>query len=372
MAGMDAPARFPRDLDDRDAFDDWAVYADTLQDDGDARKRRLGELIARDLALPAGAERADVDAFHALHRAAVGWSDPRCIVGYALGHPRTIELPPAGHRVKLGRLTPSGSASHALARTAAILDSPDGHRVESVAMAYVPNENVKLWKDVLSKLPPGCRLELHFVTELPARDADWILRAIAPGVEELVIHGPLPSADETALRFLDDRFAVVHLAREMVLPAVVEAALARTTRTRLRVSCMIGELPWAWTLGAPGDAAIAGDRGGVHSGVAVPRWSLAQLQLRRGPLAIRAQLARELVESYELEPPFRVSAPGSDLARRGDRWTLRGRFDHPHALSIRGAALAPGELAAIAPGERFAVHDREWRLIADAQSWRGL
>ncbi len=312
---MDVPA-LPRNEAD---LDEWSVYADELQSRGDPR----GELIARDLALPASPGARQLAAFHELARR-LCTQQKRTWIGWCLGHARTMRLVPGAAGRERHHPTPDA----VLANAAAQLRQPVMSRLEALAISFAPSSRMQLWQQLFEALPASCtRLDVQLANRWDGDNPDELLALVPPTVRELGLHIDTEFV-LAAGAFVSDRFAVVDLTStglDRAMGEVFAYALAGTHEVELRVGTL-GEALALGTrarVGTPDDAGVIYDDGCER----LPRWSLERLQDRYGVIGVRAQLARVVPEGYAFTVMPNVlwtdlASAGAHLVRRGARWTL--------------------------------------------------
>jgi hypothetical protein len=306
--------------DDADLAE-WEVYADWLLTRDDPR----GELLAHDLALPVQPSRDQLAAFHEL--AARACPQRRLApIAWCLGHVRTLTV--AGELDRRRARVDHGL----LANVHQQLLGPSASRLEELECVYAPGPESKAWRRMFSALPPTCRrVAVTLAGPLSEAAADELMGWLPSTVEELALAPLRLSMNVQAqfARFVTDRFALVELRRlyvETDLPERLAGALAATHTVELRV----GQIELARRLASHrchlGSPTAAGVVASKHVAVLEP-WSLLHRQNRYGVIPVRAQLARELPEDHGLQigrgGDIRASWWGSDLVRRGTRWTIR-------------------------------------------------
>jgi len=331
------PARFPRD----DAeLADWSVYADQLLSEGDP----LGELIAQDLATPARPSEDELKRFAVMTQRC--WRARKTLdAGWALGLVRELSAWGTG-RLRITGTTPIDDGT--LARLHDLFRSPALARLERIEIATWWEGKPPLLRRALAALPASCAAV--WITGRALDRPETMLDLLPAHVTRLAV---LTRLLDNAARLVDDRFEEIELVRiEARHLPLFERALAATSRVRVVVRQAEQALPER--------AALRDGPGLIQTKLRRAVWlgepSLCALQRHFGVVPIRAQLARALPEQYWLSAHQGLIVAGADygstLMRRGDAWTLRGEGGlDPFPISLRGALLPPGQVAALHDGD---------------------
>jgi hypothetical protein len=356
---FDEPPSFPvREAD----FAAWWAYSDRVM----PADPRLGTLIARELALPATPDRAQLDAFHAAAR-------PRCAsrqtyVGWCLGHARSLTL--------FGRNRTLLPSHGALANAHDFLRRPVGSRLESFSSAYRIGADRGHWRRLWSALPATCtHVTLHLDVPSNAAITDELLGRLPASVRTLALRAHSWSGRPLAKAlpgFVNDRFDVIDIRGISGYPIQHEledritAALSATRTVSLRVARQLTRIPLDRRQLAPPRAAAM--LASLHPHLVVlERRPLLDQQRRYGVIPIRSQIAEQLPEWYVLPNLFPSAATeyaaGDPLVRRGERWTLRS--DGP--IERNGHPIEPGTIVELAHGDTLTLRSRATRDEATYQ-----
>jgi hypothetical protein len=337
------PPPFPRTTAD---LEEWSVYGDYLQGQGDPR----GELIAHELALPEALVTAAVREYQAL--ATPIWRQ-RGTVRFAisLGHLRAMRImSQPGQKLSRHGVAPSAGT---IANAGDLLRTAAAQTLEELDIAYQPGSDDKLWTRLFAGVPSRCtRLYIALVPRFDPSQVAELLARIPGHVRELTLHSFRERARVTdVVALVDDRFDVIDTSS--YVDAEPSVWLANTQHVRLRVRRTTSpSLPPRVELGAPGDAILVGLDG--QGAMSVRQWRLLELEQRYGRIPIRTLLARGLPEET------RVFA--SIFVRRGDRFTIRGSAKA--VVACNGAVIPEGELHVATYGDRLRFGDfGEWQLV---------
>lgn len=349
------PHRLPSSEDD---VAEWAVYADALL----AAGARGAELLAHELALPVAPSHDQLAAFHAAARK-VYRQRATASFGWSVGHIRELELRPERWTRSSTMSTPKAVIENATR----LIEQPKGALVESVGLVVTEHIDDRALRQLFAALPDTCRrVTIELCSDFRV---ERVVELLPDRVRELSIIIGYGGYECDLRPSITDRFDGVtvdgRITRDQLDTLV--AHLATTRRVLLRLRELTAELPERCVLiGSPGPALVNHATG--HR-VALPRWTLIDLERRFGPIPIRAQLARTLPEGYQLtdrEARLVATPPNYQLSlvRRSGKWTLCGGDP---GVYLRGQPVASGEIVEVTPGDSIALIEddaaRRYELI---------
>ncbi|MDP3501441.1 MAG: hypothetical protein Q8S33_13940 [Myxococcales bacterium] len=354
---MDAPPlpREPADLDQ------WAVYADVLEERGD----RAADAIRADLAMPSRPSADDLAAFRlTCGRHAREYENHA--VEWALGHARTLRLvsrADAWARRRLGRSERHALAADDLAQAAQLLAEPRFQRLESLDVRIDRGSFSKFWRRFCARLPATCT-RLRMSTRGLSED-DYA--AIADNLPSQVVVVGVNSHVPQFLSLLAPRLRSLELNYELPVSKAheVEQALDAKNAVVLRGGVVVEGnqvTPPHWQRGLPGDALF------LHSGeghfAVVRRESVFSLQRRFGLVGVRAQLERTLPEGFDVtlhEKRVDFMEAGGVLLRHPDgRWSVRPtRMRSGVLIEVEGVA-SDAPPVTLRSGDVLRVNGEPW------------
>ena len=265
------PPRLPSKEAD---LSEWSVYADYLIERGEPR----GELVAREIAT---SELPTVEELAAI-RALATTLCPR-------ERPSTWTLWTLGHADRL--MIPYGMSARALVDAAPALRAAETTTTTTLAVVYRASVPTAMWRTLFARMPRGCaRVEVSPMDESTnAAQLERFVACLPNTVRELALSHFAPGALAV---LATDRFDLVELTGWIDDPRAREeatAALAQTSRMRLRTWTEPQRSPPhpRLELGRPGDGIVEL----TQRRVALPRWTVADLDAIYGYLPIRTRLA---------------------------------------------------------------------------------
>jgi uncharacterized protein (TIGR02996 family) len=360
---VERPARLPATRDD---LDDWSVYADWLQTQGDPG----GERIAMELALP---ERPSRDQLAAFQKTAARPAGDHVLTGYMLNRLHSLVV----------RRDVYNANAIALERAAVLLESDAGRFVEYVHVPLDPPDHTAAVARIIAALPPTCRrLGLDLCARIEPAAARMLLNNVPDTVREISLgaHGVrLQPMSLTGLdTWLEERFDAieVRLTRstidvalqqyDAIAPSVI-VRLAGSDRLRVQWTAAPDPIPAGTVVGRPGDAALVG----VHDRRAfvLSRWSSAVAQDEHGRLPVRAQLASDWEETHTAflytssrNTTGALHSATVELRRRRDAWQVRRirKLESDTVIRVDGVPL-DDELVPI--GHRSTISSEHWHYV---------
>lgn len=342
----------------------WQVFADQLTEQGN----RLGPYLAYELSLGKKPTKEQLAAFHKL--ALRTCKVPRQFhAAWMLGQVRVLTVTRDPSR------TLQTIDGDTLLTLRDLFPTPQLRQLERLVLAAGQFSIRRRWKVAMRSLPKTCRtLQLHAWVQNTG-DVPAMIEGIPEQLEVLRV---VPHLELDPTMFVSDRFAWVDLRAVTVTPQLARM-LGYALRTQLRVKVRVGtveqrsslaRLGERVVLGAPDDAALIEDAAGGASSL-LERWTLEQLQQRYGIVSARAQVLRELPETYRLGKNSRgfgdTASWTSDavITRNSEGWWVHatGAPGATPSFALNGARLGE-EPVALKDGDRLTFNERSFRFVS--------
>ena len=269
---MNPPEHLPRTEEE---LAEWSVYGDHLQSIGDP----LGYRIATE-----------------------AWREGTAV--WCLGHVKSLAV----------RKADEGQLGHALD----MLKRPIGRVLEELEIEYTA-EYPQHWRRLFAAIPATCTRVIVGLRD-PTLIRELIeLLPVQVTVLEVKLEQPFDLPTALVMRFVDDRFAEVHVWRRAWSDAglaAIDAAIARTSSVVVISGGLSPGSHPRHRMG--GDAAIVSRE--QRSAMAIVPWSLHSLQKAYGGIAARRWITRDYEERYIVFRGVAFANAGGTLRHHRDAW----------------------------------------------------